>query len=164
MGCAGPILLANFFLSFILCIQYIPQLLSALDSETHCLAIVDSDRLFFTGLGEEQKETWLYSKTSNNLTKQNPMPTGRSWAGCGVVRNGILSKSMTNYWCFPPSRWSYSVFSTLPQCFVMFSCISSKGLPWQWVPAVSAYQLEEFPKTSSAKPCDRRHNALNRIK
>ena len=80
--------------TYLLPIQYRAPHLSGFDSGYHCLAIVNSDKLFLTGLGEEHEDTWLYSKTSDNLTKLNPMPTGREQAGCGVVRDGFMTESM----------------------------------------------------------------------
>ena len=59
----------------------------------HCAAAINSSHLFVTGLGPFDTKTFMYSKFSNQWERLEDMPTGRKYAGCGVVRsaNGSIS-------------------------------------------------------------------------
>ena len=57
---------------------------------SHCIAAIDANRLFTTGLdsfGDEDK-SYLYYKDTGEWAPLPDMPTGRYEMGCGVVRDG----------------------------------------------------------------------------
>ena len=59
----------------------------------HCVAGINSSHMFMTGLGLSDKNTYMYSTWSMQWVSLPAMPTGRRYAGCGLVRhsNGSIS-------------------------------------------------------------------------
>ena len=57
------------------------------DSELHCVAALDANTLFVTGLGSKNDESYKYDRDMKEWIFLPNMPTGRSEMGCGVVRD-----------------------------------------------------------------------------
>ena len=54
----------------------------------YCVAAIDANRIFITGLGDDQDNTYMYDKATDQWDDTLPkMPTGRAGMGCGVVTN-----------------------------------------------------------------------------
>ena len=51
----------------------------------HCIAAINSDILFTTGLGNGKDQTYLYYRDTGEWVPLPDMPTGRYSMGCGVV-------------------------------------------------------------------------------
>ena len=51
----------------------------------HCIAALNSDILFTTGLGYYKDKTYLYYRNTGEWVPLPDMPTGRDSMGCGVV-------------------------------------------------------------------------------
>ena len=51
-----------------------------------CATGINSSHIFVTGLGGNDKSTYMYSAWTNQWQSLPPMPTGRRYTGCGVVR------------------------------------------------------------------------------
>ena len=90
--------LSSYWMSFITIRYRIPPPpLATSSSYGHCIAIIDSDRLFATGIHSlssplsEPSKTWLYSKSEKNWSQTEPLPTKRSYMGCGVIRDSLQS-------------------------------------------------------------------------
>ena len=52
----------------------------------YCVTGINSSHIFVTGLGQNNKNTYLYSTWTNQWQSLPQMPTGRRYTGCGVVR------------------------------------------------------------------------------
>ena len=52
---------------------------------SHCIAAINSDILFTTGLGSGDDESYLYYRDTGEWVPLPDMPTGRNGMGCGVV-------------------------------------------------------------------------------
>ena len=57
-------------------------------SSDHCVAGIDSNMLFTTGLGSHDNETYMYYRDTGEWVQLADMPTGRNSMGCGVVGDG----------------------------------------------------------------------------
>ena len=57
------------------------------DFALHCVVAIDANRLFITGLGGADDESFMYSKSTGEWASLPNMPTGRYRFGCGVVRD-----------------------------------------------------------------------------
>ena len=53
----------------------------------YCIAGIDSNRIFTTGLGPSNKDTYMFSRDTNQWNSLPKMPTGRYGMGCGVARH-----------------------------------------------------------------------------
>ena len=51
-----------------------------------CVAGINSSHIFVTGLGKDEKDTYMYSTWTNKWEQLPSMPTGRRYAGCEVIR------------------------------------------------------------------------------
>ena len=56
-------------------------------SDRHCVAAINSNLIFTTGLGENEDESFMYDRDLKEWSSLPSMPTGRSRMGCGVVRD-----------------------------------------------------------------------------
>ena len=56
-------------------------------TNVHCVVAIDANRLFITGVGTGDSETFMYSKSAGEWTSLPNIPTGRYRFGCGVVRD-----------------------------------------------------------------------------
>ena len=57
-------------------------------SYDHCVAAVNANTLFTTGLGSSDDESYMYYKDTKEWVSLPNMPTGRYAMGCGVVSDG----------------------------------------------------------------------------
>ena len=51
-----------------------------------CVAGINSSHIFVTGLGKDEKDTYMYSTWTNKWEQLPSMPTGRRYAGCEAIR------------------------------------------------------------------------------
>merc|ERR1712117_219749 len=54
----------------------------------HCIAAIDENKLFVTGLGGNEDGTFIYSKDTGDWSNVPDMPRKRTSPACGVVRDG----------------------------------------------------------------------------
>ena len=57
-------------------------------ANSHCVAAIDADMIFTTGLGDNQDESYMYHKDTGEWILLTNMPTGRNRMACGAVRDG----------------------------------------------------------------------------
>ena len=58
------------------------------NSMEHCIAAINANMIFATGLGESEDLSFMYSKETGVWSPMPNMPTRRTKLGCGVVRDG----------------------------------------------------------------------------
>ena len=61
---------------------------TGISSTQHCIAAIDADTIFTTGLGIEEDESFMYYRSTGQWVSVPNLPTGRSGMGCGVVMDG----------------------------------------------------------------------------
>ena len=52
-----------------------------------CIAAIDANNIFVTGLGLYKEDSYMFTKESNQWAPLPKIPTGRYGAGCGVVQD-----------------------------------------------------------------------------
>ena len=57
-------------------------------SGEHCVAAIDANTIFTTGLDIGDDESFMYYKDTGEWVPLPNMPSGRRFLGCGVVRGG----------------------------------------------------------------------------
>ena len=60
----------------------------------YCVTAINSSHIFVTGLGLNDKHTYMYSNWTNEWQSLPSMPTGRRYTGCGVVSSEDGSSSV----------------------------------------------------------------------
>merc|ERR1719245_1866346 len=56
-------------------------------SKLHCVAAIDANTIFVTGLGTFDDQSYTYDRDTKEWYYLPNMPTGRLGMGCGVVRD-----------------------------------------------------------------------------
>ena len=59
------------------------------NSMEHCIAAINANMIFATGLGENNDLSFMYIKDSEAWSPMPNMPSGRQDMGCGVFRAGV---------------------------------------------------------------------------
>ena len=55
----------------------------------HCIAAINANKIFVTGLGDGDDLSFMYSKDTGAWSPMPELPTRRYAMGCGVVRDGV---------------------------------------------------------------------------